>query len=139
MLSRSLLLTVTVAVQSLPLSLFQRLSQSLSLILSYHYNSYYRYDYCNLYHYHYHYHYSSSDRTTHNIIKKVAPATTKLLIIFRLTHTFHIFKTVIIQLGWGNFSTPPFEDGRQRSASEDVSRLSFTGYSDVVGKQRRKE
>ena len=137
MLSRSLLLTVTVAVQSLPLSLFQRLSQSLSLILSYHYNSYYRYDYCNLYHYHYHY--SSSDRTTHNIIKKVAPATTKLLIIFRLTHTFHIFKTVIIQLGWGNFSTPPFEDGRQRSASEDVSRLSFTGYSDVVGKQRRKE
>ena len=137
MLSRSLLLTVTVAVQSLPLSLFQRLSQSLSLILSYHYNSYYRYDYCNLYHYHYHY--SSSDRTTHNIIKKVAPATTKLLIIFRLTHTFHIFKTVIIQLGWGNFSTPPFEDGRQRSASEDVSRLSFTGCSDVVGKQRRKE
>ena len=137
MLSRSLLLTVTVAVQSLPLSLFQRLSQSLSLILSYHYNSYYRYDYCNLYHYHYHY--SSNDRTTQNIIKKVAPATTKLLIIFRLTHTFHIFKTVIIQLGWGNFSTPPFEDGRQRSASEDVSRLSFTGYSDVVGKQRRKE
>ena len=137
MLSRSLLLTVTVAVQSLPLSLFQRLSQSLSLILSYHYNSYYRYDYCNLYHYHYHY--SSNDRTTQNIIKKVAPATTKLLIIFRLTHTFHIFKTVIIQLGWGNFSTPPFEDGRQRSASEDVSRLSFTGCSDVVGKQRRKE